>query len=157
MPKVSKVYQVSEKEFKTIIQNSYSYSDCLRALGLTTRGGSSLDILKRRIAELNCSTEHFGKYINQKNPYIRYELDEILVENSSYANISSLKKRLVNENRLEYKCAICGLTDWLGKEITLQLDHINGINNDHRIENLRFLCPNCHSQTDTYAGKNIGR
>ena len=157
MPKVSKVYQVSEKEFKTIIQNSYSYSDCLRALGLTTRGGSSLDILKRRIAELNCSTEHFGKYINQKNPYIRYELDEILVENSSYANISSLKKRLVNENRLEYKCAICGLTNWLGKEISLQLDHINGINNDHRIENLRFLCPNCHSQTDTYAGKNIGR
>ena len=157
MPKVSKVYQVSEEEFKTIIQNSYSYSDCLRALGLTTRGGSSLDILKRRIAELNCSTEHFGKYINQKNPYIRYELDEILVENSSYANISSLKKRLVNENRLEYKCAICGLTNWLGKEISLQLDHINGINNDHRIENLRFLCPNCHSQTDTYAGKNIGR
>ena len=157
MPKVSKVYQVSEKEFKTIIQNSYSYSDCLRALGLTTRGGSSLDILKRRIAELNCSTEHFGKYINQKNPYIRYELDEILVENSSYANISSLKKRLVNENRLEYKCAICGLTNWLGKEISLQLDHINGINNDHRIENLRFLCPNCHSQTDTYAGKNMGR
>ena len=157
MPKVSKVYQVSEEEFKTIIQNSYSYSDCLRALGLTTRGGSSLDILKRRIAELNCSTEHFGKYINQKNPYIRYELDEILVENSSYANISSLKKRLVNENRLEYKCAICGLTNWLGKEISLQLDHINGINNDHRIENLRFLCPNCHSQTDTYAGKNMGR
>lgn len=157
MSRISKVYQVSEEEFKTIVQNSNSYSDCLRALGLTTKGGSSLDILKRRIAELNCSIKHFGKYINQKNPYARYELDDILIENSSYANISRLKKRLVNENRLEYKCAICGLTDWLGKEITLQLDHINGINNDHRIENLRFLCPNCHSQTDTYAGKNIGR
>ena len=154
MPKISKVYQVSEEEFKTIIQSRNRYSDCIRALGLTTKGGASRDILKRRIAELNCSTEHFGKYINQKSPQARYKLDDILVENSSYANISRLKKRLVNENRLEYKCAICGLTDWLGKEITLQLDHINGVNNDHRIENLRFLCPNCHSQTDTYAGKN---
>ena len=45
----------------------------------------------------------------------------------------------------------------LDKKLSLQLDHINGINNDHRIENLRFLCPNCHSQTETYAGKNKGR
>jgi 5-methylcytosine-specific restriction endonuclease McrA len=63
----------------------------------------------------------------------------------------------VNEGRMEYKCQCCGISEWLDKPISLQLDHINGINNDHRIENLRFLCPNCHSQTDTYAGKNIGR
>ena len=61
MPQVSKVYQVSDEQFIQIVQNSNSYSDCLRALGLGTRGGSSTDILKRRIAELNCSTEHFGE------------------------------------------------------------------------------------------------
>lgn len=58
---ISKVYQVSDEDFKKIINNANSYSDCLRALGLGTRGGSSTDVLKRRILELNCSTEHFGK------------------------------------------------------------------------------------------------
>ena len=68
--------------------------------------------------------------------------------------IAHLKERLVKEKYLEYKCAECGITEWNGKPLSLHLDHINGINNDHRIENLRFLCPNCHSQTNTYAGKN---
>lgn len=149
----SKIYQVSDEEFKNIVSNANSYSDCLRALGLRTSGGSSTDILKRRIKELNCSIEHFNQ-TNKKSYQAKYSLEEILIENSSYANIASLKKRLIKEGALEYKCAICGLTEWLNKPISLQLDHINGINNDHRIENLRFLCPNCHSQTDTFAGKN---
>lgn len=148
----SKIYQVSDQEFIQIIKQANSYSDCLRALGLNTTGGSSTDILKRRIKELNCSIDHF--HTNNGNNHNKYTLDEILIENSPYANISSLKRRLINENRLGYKCAICGLTEWLNKPISLQLDHINGINNDHRITNLRFLCPNCHSQTDNYAGKN---
>jgi Zn finger protein HypA/HybF involved in hydrogenase expression len=151
----SKVYQVSDEEFKQIVADANSYSDCLRAVGLTTKGGSSTDILKRRIAELNCSVEHFGK--KTQSPNARYTLDEILIENSTYANISRLKSRLINEERLEYKCALCGNTgEWQGQKLTLQLDHINGKNNDHRIENLRFLCPNCHSITETYAGKNKG-
>lgn len=155
MPKISKVYQVSDEDFIRIIQESNSYSDCLRVLGLGTKGGSSTDALKRRIRELNCSIEHFGKATTSAN--VKYTLDEILIENSSYANISRLKQRLVKEGRLEYKCSCCGINSWLDKPLSLQLDHINGINNDHRIENLRFLCPNCHSQTDTYAGKNLGR
>lgn len=154
MPKISKVYQVSDEEFIKIVNNSHSYSDCLRSLGLGTKGGSSTDTLKRRIKELNLSTAHFSRITS--GAYQRYSIDEILVENSTYANISSLKKRLINEKILEYKCAICGNTgEWLGKSLNLQLDHINGNNTDHRIENLRFLCPNCHSQTETYAGKNI--
>lgn len=152
MPQISKVYQVSDEEFKSIIENSNSYSECLKKLGLGTRGGSSTDILKRRIKELNLSTNHFSRTINPN--YKKYDLKDILVENSTYANISRLKKRLISENVLEYKCAICGISEWNGKPLSLQLDHINGINNDHRIENLRFICPNCHSQTETYAGKN---
>ena len=155
MPQISKVYQVSDEQFIQIVQESNSYSDCLRALGLGTRGGSSTDILKRRIAELNCSTEHFGNQLQSVSA--KYSLEEILVENSSYANISRLKQRLINEGKMEYKCQKCGISEWLGNPLTLQLDHINGVNNDHRLTNLRFLCPNCHSQTDTYAGKNMGR
>lgn len=152
----SKVYQVSDEEFKIIVANSNSYSDCLRALGLTTKGGSSSDILKKRIAELECSVKHFGGK-NTQSPNAKYTLDEILIENSTYANISRLKSRLINEGKMSYECAFCGNKgEWLGHKITLQLDHINGKNNDHRIENLRFLCPNCHSITPTYAGKNKG-
>lgn len=149
----SKVYQVSDEEFKTIIKNSFSYSDCLRALGLGTGGGSSTDVLKKRIQELECSTEHFNgnkaKAIKNYRP-----LEEILIENSDYISTVSLKKRLIDAKLLEYKCSKCGISEWQGEPLTLQLDHINGNHTDNRIENLRLLCPNCHSQTHTYAGKN---
>jgi len=150
----SKVYIPSDEEFKKIIQEANSYSDCLRSLNLSTSGGSSTDILKRRIKELNLSVEHFSNK-KQRKVTTKYTLEEILVENSTYHNIASLKKRLIKEDVLEYKCACCGNTgEWLGKPLSLQLDHINGINNDHRKENLRFLCPNCHAQTDSFSGKN---
>lgn len=147
----SKVYQVSDEEFKNIIKNSSSYSECLRTLGLGTRGGSSSDVLKRRIKELNCSTQHFK---GRTTSATRYTLEDILVENSKYTAISALKEKLIKANLLEYKCSKCGISEWQNQPISLQLDHINGINDDHRLENLRFLCPNCHSQTETYAGKN---
>ena len=154
MAKISKVYEVSDEEFKKIIAEADSYSDCLRALGLGTKGGSSTDILKRRIAELNCDISHFYSKSQIVAPNVKYTLDEILVENSDYNSITKLKNRLIKEHKLEYKCACCGLTTWLNKPITLQLHHINGQHNDHRLENLEFLCPNCHAQTDTYSGKN---
>ena len=152
MPRISKVYSVSDDEFCNIVATNYSYSDCLRALGLGTNGGSSTDVLKERIRKLNCSTKHFNR--SKSGAYNRYDLDSILIEHSSYANISSLKNRLLNEHKLEYKCAICGISEWQGRPLSLQLDHINGVHDDHRLSNLRFLCPNCHSQTETYAGKN---
>ena len=154
MPQISKVYQVPNEEFQNIVQQANSYSDCLRVLGLGTNGGSSTDTLKRRIAELDCDISHFGKKEKTQSPQAKYSLDEILIENSTYANISRLKERLVREGKLEYKCQNCGIKEWQSKPLSLHLDHINGKNNDHRIENLRFLCPNCHSQTDTYAGRN---
>lgn len=150
---ISKIYIPSDEEFKKIIQENTSYSDCLRVLGLSPKGGSSTDILKQRIKELQCSTEHFIK--KSSGSQAKYTLDEILIENSSYANIASLKRRLVNEKKLEYKCECCGISEWRGVPLSLNLHHKNGINNDHRIENLSFLCPNCHSITDTFAGKNI--
>lgn len=66
----------------------------------------------------------------------------------------TVRKRLLEEGILRHECYECGITHWFGKALTLQLDHINGINDDNRIENLRMLCPNCHSQTDTFSGKN---
>lgn len=80
-----------------------------------------------------------------------------MVEGSNYSRYQ-LKRRLVQEGLLEYRCYGDGCklsSEWLGKKLSLQLDHINGRGNDNRIENLRFLCPNCHSQTPTFAGRNL--
>lgn len=79
--------------------------------------------------------------------------DEVFTIDSTY-NRSKLKGRIIKGNLIPYVCASCGNEgEWNGKPLSLQLDHENGINTDNRISNLRFLCPNCHTQTDTYAGK----
>lgn len=69
----------------------------------------------------------------------------------------SIKRRILELGLLTEQCSRCGLTDWRGKPITIQLDHINGVKSDWRMENLRMLCPNCHSQTPTFSGRNVAR
>lgn len=66
-----------------------------------------------------------------------------------------LKLRLLEDGVKEYKCECCGLTEWNGKPIPLELHHVNGVKDDLRLENLQILCPNCHAFTDNYRGKNI--
>lgn len=66
----------------------------------------------------------------------------------------AIKDKIIKNQLLPYKCSECSITEWNGKTLALHLDHVNGIHNDNRLENLRFLCPNCHSQTPTYCGKN---
>lgn len=145
----NKVYSISDEEFQDLIKNSQSFNECSRKLGYAPSGRYSYDLIKRRCAELGISTEHFVKVGTKNSP--KYTLEEILVENSSYQNISSLKNRLISEQVIPYKCAICGNEGiWNNKPLVLQLDHINGKHLDHRKENLRFLCSNCHSQTDTF-------
>ena len=94
------------------------------------------------------------KYAVKDFPEI-YSNDEIFRKNSTWrSNTSSLKKRILKYNLLEYKCSLCGNEGyWNNKPLVLQLDHIDGDRTNIEITNLRFLCPNCHTQTDTYANK----
>jgi hypothetical protein len=84
----------------------------------------------------------------------KIELSEILEGKHPQYQTLKLKKRLLKEKVLENKCSICNITSWNKKEISLQLDHIDGNGHNHKLGNLRLICPNCHSQTDTYCGKN---
>ncbi len=84
-------------------------------------------------------------------------LDEILAGEHPYYQTLKLKKRLIKEGVMKNQCAVCSISEWNGKPITMQLDHINGDSSNHALENLQLLCPNCHSQTDTWCGKNKGR
>jgi Zn finger protein HypA/HybF involved in hydrogenase expression len=65
-----------------------------------------------------------------------------------------LKARLIKAGLKENRCEQCGISSWRGKPLSVQLHHKNGDGTDNRTENLEFLCPNCHSQTDTYGGRN---
>jgi len=140
-----------------IVKESFSIADVCRKLDIRPVGGNYKTI-KKYVKLYNIDKSHFtgqgwNTGENFKNFSKTYSLDEILVENSTYTNNGSLKKRLIEEDILEYKCDECGINEWKRKSISLHLDHINGDNLDNRLENLRLLCPNCHSQTSTYCGK----
>jgi 5-methylcytosine-specific restriction endonuclease McrA len=107
---------------------------------------------------LGLDTSHFtgqGHLKNRTHDWSKKKtLEEILVADSDYTDRKQIKKRLLAKGLMTYECSSCGIADWQGQPLSLHLDHISGVNNDHRLENLRLLCPNCHSQTSTYAGRN---
>lgn len=84
----------------------------------------------------------------------KFPLSEILEGKHPQYQTNKLKHRLVNEGVKEDKCEVCGITEWQGVPITMQLDHIDGNSHNHLYDNLRLVCPNCHAQTDTWCGKN---
>lgn len=139
----------SNEEFAKIVSESVNYKDCLSQLGYNSFSGSTINLLKQRINDLNLSTEHF----TSKKPIKRNEKNIFII--NSTADQSTLRKWYKKGNYTNYKCSICNQEPfWNGKELTLILDHINGINNDDRLENLRWVCPNCNYQLDTTNGKN---
>ena len=140
----------TDKDIEEAVSSSTNYKEAIEKLGIRAAGGNYKTI-QENIKRLGISTKHFI-IINKSTQKI--PLEKVLVENSTYKR-DQLKKRLIQEEIIEYECQECGLSDkWNNKKIVLQIDHKNGIWNDNRIKNLRFLCPNCHSQTKNFAGKN---
>jgi predicted RNA-binding Zn-ribbon protein involved in translation (DUF1610 family) len=158
--KTSIIWKIERKELQSILDESSSFIEVLEKIGYNGYNGNHRTLTRRLneekfdLTKLN-QNRVFALKSQGFNSHNKKDLKYYLVENSTYNN-SHLKRRLIEEGYFEYKCSDpnCGIDEWHNKPISLQLDHINGVNNDNRLENLRLLCPNCHSQTKTFSGKN---
>lgn len=142
-------------KFSNIVKESISISDVTRKLGLSTGRGNRKTVSKY-IDIYKLDTSHFKneKYNNLEH-LKGYDLEDILISGSTYYSTNNLKKKLYKSGLLVPICSVCGQDEyWYGMTISLILDHINGINNDNRIENLRILCPNCNAGQDTFCRGN---
>jgi len=154
------IYKVSNEDFKKLLSKSESYSDLLRKCGLNSKGGN-INTIKRRIKDMSLNDSHIskgkchnkGRTFKQNRVSLEFAMSNIFVENSN-KNRGFVKKLIIRHSLKKYECVKC-LNDgsWNNNKLSLHLEHINGASNDNRLDNLCFLCPNCHSQTDTYSGK----
>jgi hypothetical protein len=147
----------TEAEFKQAVANSHSIRQTLICLGLNSKGGGAYRAFHNAVKDWNVDTSHFkGQGWNKGNEYApKRELSEYL-SNKHPINSHRLRLRLLKEGYFEAECSICNLHEWNGKPIPLELDHIDGDHLNNSLANLRIVCPNCHAQMPTHAGKNKG-
>src|SRR5262249_54207103 len=151
----------TDQELIAAVQASFSIAQVLRKLGLSAFG-SHYQAMRRHFKRLGLDTSHFTGQAHLRGKHHNWTpsrpLAEILIRDSPHVFDSKTKRRLIEAGLLVNECYECHVGPWWrGKPLVLVLDHVNGDRSDHRLDNLRLLCPNCNSQQSTFAGKNKGR
>jgi hypothetical protein len=143
-----------EEEVRAALAASRTWAEALRGLGYCPTGGN-WRTLKKYAARWQISTEHFDPLAASLSGLNRGKrpLAEVLVEHSTY-NRSHLKARLYDEGLKDPVCEQCGQGEiWHGRQMSMILDHVNGVRDDHRLENLQIVCPNCAATLNTHCGR----
>lgn len=160
----SKLYDYTPIELQKILDESNSYRDVFLKLGMSDQGNND-QTLRKVIKEYNLDLTTFNENRNKQkkinlanlNRARGKSLNEIFCKNSTYNSGNHLKNKLFKAGLKGHKCERCGLIEWQGQPIPLQLHHKDGDHYNNELENLELLCPNCHALTDTFAGKNKNR
>ena len=140
-------YDGNINEFKTYD----ALQEVLKKIGYSSVSGSNRKTVQSRLDKLNIDTSHFTKGVGTG---VKRNEENVFIKNST-ASQATLRRWYLKGNYSEYKCSICGqLPFWNGKDLSLTLDHINGNNTDDELSNLRWVCPNCDRQLDTFGSKN---
>jgi hypothetical protein len=154
-------HKYTKESLEPIVKECGSVRQVLKKLGLAEAGGNYENI-KTRIKLFEIDTSHFHGMLWSKGKTWSKQKDisSKLVEHSTYSSglprsTFLLKKQLLKLGYKEHVCEKCGGLEWLGEKIPLELHHVNGNKFDNRVENIQLLCPNCHSFTDNYRGKNM--
>ncbi len=148
----------TDEQLAAAVPDALSISDVLRALGLRIAGGNPKTI-RRHVQRLGLDTSHFDGGASKRRiaPRAAIPLVDVLVEHSSYSR-TNLKRRLYAEGLKARACELCGQGElWNGRSMSLILDHINGVHDDNRLENLRIVCANCNATLETHCGRNTAR
>ena len=146
------MYSNSNEEFLELIQRSSSIKEVIKALGYNNTSGGANELFNQRCDELGID---WKKELRSKTyRRVRRTKENVFCVDST-ASQDTVRSWFLKGEYVPYECEICGISEWNGQELTLRLDHINGNHNDNRLENLRWLCPNCDSQQSTYCGRNL--
>ena len=147
----AKVDLLSVEELQEIVSNSRTLQEVLKKIGYSSVSGANRLTVQKRLDKYDIDTSHFTKGVGSG---IKREESNVFIYNST-ASQATLRRWYLKGEYTEYKCSICGQEPfWNGKDLSLTLDHIDGDNTNDVLENLRWICPNCDRQLDTFGSKN---
>jgi hypothetical protein len=163
---IDKITSLDKDTAEDLVQKHDTIKAILIALGIDSFRATTYDTLRARFDELGVDHSRILRgigWITKNGPRVMQEAQkqkektnkELFVAHSS-TDRGVIKRRILRDSLIPYVCKECGQEPfWNGKPLTLILDHINGVNNDHRLDNLRFLCPHCNIQMDTFGSKKL--